>query len=268
MGSSHLTIAHATEMGPDDAVAFEHGVALARATGGRLYSVNASGASAEGPSLPDAAEVLARWGDDQASIDHEAVVHGCCDDVVDTLLDALRRIGPDLVIAGTHQRSGFDRMLGGSAAEALAGNSPRPTLIFPQGTAGFVAGNGAISLRRIVVPAGDGEAANRGLERALWLGQMVGAEQLEIVLLHVGDASDPLPLPMIERDGWSVTRRDASGSVEDAIIGAAEQACVVVMATRGHDSAGDALFGSHTDKVLRRVSCPMLVVRVDEQQAA
>ena len=39
----------------------------------------------------------------------------------------------------------------------------------------------------------------------------------------------------------------------------AEEACLIVMSTRGHDGLGDVLFGSHTDHVLRDAICPVLV---------
>jgi nucleotide-binding universal stress UspA family protein len=38
-----------------------------------------------------------------------------------------------------------------------------------------------------------------------------------------------------------------------------EQADLVVMATRGHDSLADRFLGSNTDRVVRHAACPILV---------
>ena len=45
------------------------------------------------------------------------------------------------------------------------------------------------------------------------------------------------------------------------IVGAAaeRQADLIVMSSRGHDSLGDEIFGSTTDRVLRHAPCAVLV---------
>lgn len=40
----------------------------------------------------------------------------------------------------------------------------------------------------------------------------------------------------------------------------ARHAGLIVMATRGHDGVGDVLFGSHTERVIRESTCPVLSV--------
>jgi nucleotide-binding universal stress UspA family protein len=59
-----------------------------------------------------------------------------------------------------------------------------------------------------------------------------------------------------------VTREQ--GPLEEAIVDVARahKACLVVMPTRGHDGLGDALLGSHTERVIREVGCPVLSVPI------
>jgi nucleotide-binding universal stress UspA family protein len=41
---------------------------------------------------------------------------------------------------------------------------------------------------------------------------------------------------------------------------AAHEPSLIAMATRGHDSIGDVLRGSHTERVVRDAKCPVLCV--------
>jgi nucleotide-binding universal stress UspA family protein len=52
----------------------------------------------------------------------------------------------------------------------------------------------------------------------------------------------------------------STASVTDAVVEAADGACLIVMATRGSNSLSDALFGTNTEHVLRTTRCPILVV--------
>jgi nucleotide-binding universal stress UspA family protein len=254
-----LTIAHATALSAEDQRPFEHGVALANRAGAILCSVHAG---SEPPSqIPEAKGLLTRW-QLADELEHQRIVHDCCDDPVDTVLDALAKLSPDLVICATHQRSGLLRVFADSRAESLAENLRMPTLLFPIGAPGFVSsGDGRIALRRIVIPIGDPEAAKTAVAKATWLAELAGASSLELVLLHVGSGEAPkVDVPL--REGWTWRFVQAEGELDEVVAenAARGSGCVVVMATRGRDSLRDALLGSHTERVLRRASCPMLVV--------
>jgi len=257
-----VTIAHASAATAEDRAPFEHGLALAARAGAKLLSVHAGDDPSVEAQMPRAAEVLRRWGRDEASVEHEAIVHRCCDDPVDTLLDALRRAEPDLVVAATHQRQGVLRVLFESRAEAIAENVKVPTLLVPLGGRGFVSARGEPDLGRLLIPAGDSVAAMVAMERAGWLVDLARANDVEATLLYVGEPGDgPEPsLPDHPRIRW--TRRTRRGEIEEAIAEAAEDARAVVMATRGHDSLGDVVRGSHTERVLRAVRCPLLSVPI------
>jgi len=148
-------IAHTTDLSGDDSAAFVHAAALAAASGARLITLHGNPGAVDAAALPDAAGLAARW---HRPIEQQRICHECCDDVADTLLDALRGIAPALVVAGTHARHGLASLLHGSVAEALVRNLSVPTLVVPNHGRGFVdPATGAITLRRIVVAAVDGD---------------------------------------------------------------------------------------------------------------
>jgi nucleotide-binding universal stress UspA family protein len=259
-----ITIAHAAALTDEDRVPFEHGVALARSSGARFYSVHADRDPAAAAKMLDAADVLARWGGGDVGVDFRKVVHDCCADPVESVLDALREIAPDLVIAATHQREGLMRMLLGSRAEAISTNVRVPTLLMPIGADGFVSPtDGAIDLTRILVPVGDREAGQIAADRAAWLAALGGADDVEVTLLHVGPERTRPTLVVPERAGLRFVYESSEHvSLEDAILEAAKSARLIVMASRGHDSIGDVMRGSHTDRVLHRARCAVLSVPV------
>jgi len=254
-----LTIAHATALSSEDALPFEHGVALAHRSGATLCSVHAGG---EPPTaIPSAQEILTRWKVD-TPLDHQRVVHECCDDPVDTVLDALRKVAPDLVVCATHQRSGVLRIFADSRAESLAENLSVPTLLFPIGAPGFVSSSdGTVTLKRIVIPIGDVESARAAVAKAAWIGDLLGADELDLELLHVGEGRAPrVDVPL--HAGWTWRFTQDEGALDDVVDqhSGAEGGCLIVMATRGRDSLEDALLGSHTERVLRRTHAPLLMV--------
>lgn len=247
-----MLIAYATDLGPDDA--FVHATALAVSSGARLVTIHGNPDAATPDALPDAAALAARWG---RTISQERRCHDCCDDVADTLIDAMLDLHPDLVIVGGHRRHGLAALVHGSVGQAVARNLDVPVLVVPDGARGFVEpSTGAIDMSRIMIPAGTREEARRGLDAARGLVALAGAHDTALEIVHVGDGA-PLEIP-----GVTITR--LHGNLEHAILelAAAHRACVIVMATRGHDSVGDILLGSHTERVIRETACPVLSVPI------
>jgi nucleotide-binding universal stress UspA family protein len=234
-------IAHATDLSGEDVAAFRHACALAAAGGARLVTIHGSAAAVDVARLPDAAPLAARWG---RAIAHERLWHECCDDVADTVVDAIRRVGPELVVAGTHARHGIAALLAGSVAEAIARNARVPTLIVPNQGRGFVdPASGTLDLSRVLVAAGDQTDTAAGLAGARAFVRLAGSPLTEIQPIHVDEAR-----------------------VVEAIVVAARarQACLIVMATHGHDGVVDALLGSRTEHVVREAGCPVLSVLIEQ----
>lgn len=248
-----MLIVHATDSSGDDDAAFVHASALAAASAARLVTLHATAPGDRGASLPDAGVLAARWG---REIEHERRCHECCDDVADTVLDALQDLQPELVVLGTHGRRGLAAFLHGSASESIARNLVVPALIVPNQRRGFAdAATGAIDLRRILVPAGSVRDAVHGLAAARRLIALSGAADTTLELVHVGPRD-----PALEQLGVTLTR--VEGALEEKIleVASAHGACVIVMPTGGHDGIGDVLLGSHTERVIREATCPVLSV--------
>ena len=253
-------IVHTTDLTAEDRVSLAHCVALASASSAELVSLHANDDPESSSAMPSAEDMLSEWGKD-SDVSFRKVVHNCCDDPVDTVLDAVRKLEPDLVAAAAHERGIVSRIFGGSRSEALAHNLEIPTLLFPAHGKSFVDERGTLNLRRMLVPAGDPEAAQLGVHRAAWLAELAGVEALEVVVLHVGDEHDVPAVRLPERPGWTMTVVNTKGSdIEQAIVDHAKDACLIVMATRGVDSVSDVVRGSHTDRVLHKARCPLLSV--------
>jgi nucleotide-binding universal stress UspA family protein len=228
-------IVHTSDLTGDDALAFLHASALAAASATRLVTVHGNAPPETAAQLPDAAAFSARWG---RRIDHARVCHQCCDDVTDTLLDALRGLAPRLVVTGSHGRHGLRALLHGSVGEALVRNLDVPTLVVPNQCRAFVdAATGAIDLHRIVVVHSDPTATAVAVGAARTLAALASATNVELI--------------SVSPEAIATEARDLA-------------ACVIVMPTRGHDGVRDALFGSHTDHVIRDAPCPVLAVPMIE----
>jgi nucleotide-binding universal stress UspA family protein len=261
MTHSPRRIAHAAAESDANEPGFVHAVALASQTGARLTSIHACAAGAPPVDLPHASTLLTRWGLLEERAPHDRVQHSCCESVDETLLDALHRLMPDLVIASTHARSGIARLLLGSVAEGVARNLKVPTLLLPLGGRQIVeAQTGAVRLERMLLPAGNARDAQRAVDAAVAFARMAGYERAELVLLHVADGT-PWPNPQAPA-GFELKRCDGDGPLERAIARAAEERNpdVLVMVTRGHDGPADVLLSSHTERVLHTCRRPLLWV--------
>jgi nucleotide-binding universal stress UspA family protein len=248
-----MLIAHTTDLSGDDTAAFVHATALAAVSSARLVTVHGNAPDSMSPLLPDAGVLAARWG---RTIQHERRCHECCDEVADTVIDALRDLGPELVVLGTHGRHGLAALLRGSVGETIARNVAVPALVVPNKSRGFVdAATGTIDLRRILIPAGTAEEAVCGLAAARDLVALAGVTDATLEIVHVGPDN-----PALAALGVPTLRVD--GPLEDAILELARErrACVIVMPTHGHDGVGDVLHGSHTERVIRDAECPVLSV--------
>ena len=95
-------------------------------------------------------------------------------------------------------------------------------------------------------------------------------EKVTITLLHIGDET---AMPMVYAQNgpqWTFARMHRDGDVVDAIVAAAElvRAELVVMPTEGRHGVFDALRGSTTERVLRRLRRPLLAVPAPQRRSS
>lgn len=263
-----LKIALATDLTPEEEPALRVAAGLALASGARLFTVHAALAADEPKVSAPVASLAERWGH---PIDHVPMMHSCCDDVVDTVLDALGLIEPRLVVAATHGRSAWMQLLAGSVAEGIARNADAPTLLVPIGVEQRLVeeSTGRVSLARVLIAAGDPESVDAALAATEWLAQLVGARDVDTVLVHVEDGTPSLPTPTAP-PSLRLSSRSVPGTLVGSLAKLADEldASLVVMPTRGHDALGDALAGSHTEQVLRALRRPLLSVPLRRSTAS
>lgn len=212
---------------------------------------------------------------------------------VATEINALaHELSADLLVMGTHGRSGVPRLVLGSVTEKLLRIAPCPVLTVPP-AAGEPAADGP-RFHRILCPVDFSEESMLGLQYALSLAQEAGGR---VTLLHVlewfvddepgahehyripeyrrqleEDARQRLAaaVPASARDWCEATEMVFAGKPYRQIVrqAADRQADVIVIGVRGRGAADVMLFGSTTNAVVREAGCPVLTVREKAASAA
>lgn len=202
--------------------------------------------------------------------------------VVDTIADAVRAHGSDLVVVATHGRGGFSRFWLGSTATGLIRQSPAPLLLLRPAEGESLP---PLRPRRILVPVDGSGFGETIIWDALTFG---GAEGVEY---HVVQVIAPVPVVLSaaspERDRKLFGEREAAAvdylaTVKDGFVtrGATcaasvlvadnvgqeivayaerEQCDLIAMGTHGRSGVGRLLIGSVADKVIRGSSVPLLL---------
>jgi len=170
---------------------------------------------------------------------------------------------PDLLVLATHQREGLERWLHKPVAEPLARRSRALTLFVPSHGQGFIApADGAVTLKRILVPVDHTPDAQAAVEEAFFLAEGLGCDEVEFKLLHVGMERGMPTLLLPHHSGFKWDERMLNGSPVETILREATlwQPDLIVLTTQGHRDFLDALRGSTTERVLRGAHCPVLSV--------
>lgn len=269
-----FTVVYATDLAEGEEVAFEHALAVAGRAGGVLHVVHAGGEGERDAvrGMPEADPLLERWrgaGGDfdasgQSSLEVKSLVHTCCDDPVDTLLDAVAEIGPDLIVVGKHSRTEVGGFFHDSVSESLARNLDVPTLFVPLEAEGFVDGEtGGVGIERVVIPAVDQATLLEALQQTRALMERLGRPDVEYIFLHAGEERELEQAFVPETDpqlSWQT--RQEEGPLHEAIAEVCQEQDVdlVAMGTRGHDSLADVFRGSRTERVVRGAACPIFSI--------
>lgn len=214
-----------------------------------------------------------------------------CDAVVDEggaveqILNHTAYLPADLLVMGTHGRSGFERWVLGSVTEKVLRKAPCPVLTVTK-DAVPAPPEGKPPFKRILCALDFSESSLRALEFAITLAQQ---DYAEIILLSVLEA---LPDFRLEAQGFDVARyratleadtieqlRDAvpegardwckpetivlHGKAHEEILrtAAAREADLVVMGVHGRKALDIMVFGSNTHHVIRGARCPVLTIR-------
>lgn len=198
----------------------------------------------------------------------------------DTLLHFLGENRLDLLVIGTHGRSGLKQLFQGSVAEKLLCMSPIPVLTVHPAIENF-------HLRRILVPVDFSLPSRAALDAAEKIARVYGAR---LILFHVieqeiypsfySEGEETLfdidrDLPRIVRENLQEFVADSLtlDLVEDYVVkkGLAHQEIVdyaqksgidlLVISSQGSTGMEYLLMGSTTEKVIRQATCPVLTVK-------
>jgi nucleotide-binding universal stress UspA family protein len=189
------------------------------------------------------------------------------------LLDRIRQTAPDLVVMATRGRSGASAFFLGSVTQEVVRNANRPVLCVRSAAHGAV-----FPYRTLVVPTDLSEASRRAFPLAALLARACGARVVGVYVpprptvaalsgMTLANRTTPScdelrrPYePAMNGVSLDVCLSEPGAAWERIVqVASREQADLVVMATRGHDSVGDRILGSNTERVLRHAACPVLV---------
>ena len=265
---------HPTDFSPASNVAFAHALKLALATGGPLTILHVVGDGMEAPrsSFPHVRRTLAAWklvdGDSRPeevarlgiAIKKLEIEGG---DPAKAIAQYLEGRQMDLVVLSTHQH-GWLRLGGAPAvAESVMRSTQIPCLFIPPASDGFVRfEDGAVGLRRIIVPVAREPDPQAAVDAAFALTRLLGPDTIDATVLYVGAPLDAPRLHLPEAPGWTWAQVSLEGSVETTILEVVTDtdADLLVMTTHGPHGFLGALRGSTGSRLVRRCPCPVLAI--------
>jgi nucleotide-binding universal stress UspA family protein len=191
----------------------------------------------------------------------------------------------DLIVMGTHGRSGVERLVLGSVTETVLRKAPCSLLTVPLTAAG-AAGAVPTLFRRIVAAVDFSDVSMAALGQAASLAAEADAH---LTVMHVIEVPENLALWIDRVDGighvraWAdaaerhlrgaigrgtreyahVDQRVETGRSYREILRVADElrADLIVIGAHGHGAIEQMFIGSTAQHVVRRAGCPVLVVR-------
>lgn len=265
--------------------AFDHAVALSRRHGAELRVVHAvpadRGFNWEGQQRAVLIASLRR-------VAHAAGVRPLISiqqgDPAAVILLHARSRGADLIVMGTHERTGFERFRFGSVAETVALQATQPVLVVPESRRD--AGAAGAAFDNIVVAVDLSESSRSAIERAMAMAGANGRVTVVHVVRGMSDAGAArymyrLMEPEYQRQLARDARRKIAGLIPPAAKGsrkvhvrivagdpsteisrvAAETAAdVVLVGVTPRGAIGRRLFRSTAAQVMRNSDVPVLAV--------
>ncbi len=200
------------------------------------------------------------------------------------ILEAAGTLPADLIVMGSHGRSGVPRVVLGSIAERVLRSAPCPVMVVPLHDA---VEPSTVSFKQIVCAIDFSESSVAGLTWALSLAEEADARlsllhvievppelrasavitDRELDELHAAVEADTLTqlrslIPSNASQFCSVETATAAGAAGHVILGfaARRHADLIVMGARGLRAVERWMFGSKTRDVVCGATCPVLTV--------
>jgi nucleotide-binding universal stress UspA family protein len=203
------------------------------------------------------------------------------------ILEQVTSMKADLVVIGTHGRSGFERLLLGSVAEKVLRKASCPVMTVPRRLPDAVPA-GPVLYKRILCPVDFSESSLHALKYATSMAQEADGQ---LTVLHVvahefeyepdiayetgmriGDFLKQREEVLRRRLQETIAGAPEFCSVESLItqgkpwrevlrVAAERQSDLIVMGVQGRGAVDLLFFGSTTQHVVREASCPVLTLR-------
>jgi len=211
-------------------------------------------------------------------------------DPVGTIVDQALTIPSDLIVMGTHGRSGFNRLLHGSVTEQVLHRAPCPVLTVPPHAHGAPAD---VTFKRILCAMDFSPASLQALGFALDLGRQANGT---VTVLHsiewLSEEEPRLHAHFNVAEYRTYLIEDSMKRLEQLVAGEERTWCdienvvtagrayreilrvagerkvdLIVMGAQGRGGLGLTLAGSVTHQVVRAAECPVFTVRGAEAPA-
>lgn len=198
------------------------------------------------------------------------------------IVDAATTIGADMIVLGTHGRSGFERLLLGSVTEKVVRTAKCPVVTVPPPTVA----TSKLPFKRVLCGVDFSAPSMAALEYALSLAK---ESDSELTLLHAlefpKEEQMDVTLPFDMAAYRAAVQADSTRRLEELItddvrawcqpttklafgrpyeqildIAAQMHADLIVLGVHGRNAVDLMLFGSTTNQVIRRATCPVLTI--------
>lgn len=213
-------------------------------------------------------------------------------DPVTEILAQAKEMAADLVVVGTHGRSGFERLVLGSVTEKVLRRAVAPVLTVPP-RAPDVAPASPVIYKRILCPVDFSDSAMDALRYATSLAEEADAQLTVLHVMEYGPyewpelyetfmTNDRLTVAEFRQRCETAARERLEQAVPDEArryctvetvlaggkpyreilrVAAEHRTDLVVMGVRGRAAVERTLFGSTAQHVVRLAACPVLTLR-------
>lgn len=206
------------------------------------------------------------------------------------IVNAAETLSNDLIVLGTHGRSGFERMLLGSVTEKVLRKAPCPVLTVPRSAPDAVPG-AAVQFKRILCALDFSDCSMRALNFAVSLAQEADASLTVVHVIEVPpdvvDANGMLVGGAVNIDDYIASAQAErqtrlQAAVPDTVrayckvetmlltgkpyrevlrVAAEHASDLIVLGVHGRGPVDLLFFGSTTQQVVRSATCPVLTLR-------
>jgi len=205
--------------------------------------------------------------------------------VPDAILGHARSTSADVIVMGTHGRSGFERLVLGSIAEKVLRKASCPVFTVPPRAADAVPRD-VTSIHRILCPTDFSPSSGRALEYAASLAQEAHARLTVLHVLELAPDLSEYPYAGLAAEYRDARFQQARATLSKAVAAVVPATCPVeelVLVGKGYreilrvaaDQAADLIamgvqgrgavdlmfFGSTANHVVRQATCPVLTLK-------